>query len=866
MTRLNRGGDFIKKLRTSILCMILLILTITVSIKTVAETNVDLSDKRVLFISSYSSSFNTFYSQLEGLKAVLDETGIIFEVECMDSKRFYTEENLNNFYVSLKYKIEHGEPYDVIIVGDDNALDFVIEHEELFPTQPIIFLGINDVEKAKEIAKDPRFSGVYENTSILETVELAKDLMPNARRVIGIADNTVTGQVVADIFETIGEEQDDLTWDILDFSDMTFEEYEVELLKISSDDIVLLLAAHTDVTGTTISFEEGVKKTLRNLEQPVFTLYDFGLGTGLIGGDVVSFYEQGHFAGEITYQILTGKDSSTFGAVENQTVKMFDYEILEAYDIPIRKLPTDVIYINKEESFFLTVIPYLLIGPLIILVEGGLIAYLRRNIYKRKIAEKELLAKREELIDSNDELITMNEEMSAANEELIDSNEKLSDAVEVIEDQKKEIMDLIYMDTLTNRKNRRAITELIQDWFEEEDRRYLYAILFLDVDNFKLINDTYGHDFGDRVIIETGSRISTIETDMIQFGRFGGDEFLIAYKDKDLNRFSAFLTKLENLFRTPFVIQERSIFLTVSIGVAIYPIHGNSQAELIKKADMALYKAKEAGKNRAVIFNLKMNEDVEDKVLFQSHLRKDFANRKFYLNYQPVYDVKERRYVGAEALIRWKNAELGQVSPLKLIKVSEDIGLIVEIGNWVMEEACKFAKSLNEKSDYDLTIAINVSTVQLMHPDFLESLSNIIKNTEVDVKHISLEMTETTLFDLTGENQFVIPKLKEMGVIIALDDFGTGFSSLSYFKNIPANVLKIDKIFIDHIGENDSDRFTVKTMIDLAHHNGLEVIAEGVETTDQLEVLMGLDCDIIQGYYYSKPLMKDEVEKKLLEQ
>lgn len=861
-----KGGDFIKKILLLIAIMSIIFLTSTASIQTVADSSEDFSDKNVLFISSYSSSFDTFFHQVDGLRSVFDDTGVTFDIELMDSKRYYTDENLSNFYESLKYKLDQGFVYDVVIVGDDNALDFVVEHDDLFPTQPIVFLGINDVEKAKEQAKSPRFSGIYEETAILETVDIANELMPDARRVIAIVDSTVTGQAVAESFRLVGKNESDLSWDILDFSDLTFEEYERELLKISSDDIVLLVAAHRDVTGTTISFRESVKKTVRNLEQPVFTLYEFGVGLGLIGGEVVSYQEHGRYAAEITMEILSGTDVSTFGAVKNNTIKMFDYEILREYNMSVNNLPKDVIYVNREENVFLKLLPYILIGLVIIIVEGALILRLRFHIQERKKAEDELLKKRAELIDSNDELLVMNEEMTAANQELIESNDKLSNAVEQIEDQKKEIMDLIYLDVLTNLKNRRAISEVIEEWFKKGDRRYLYAISFLDVDNFKLINDTYGHDFGDRVIIETGRRLAAIETESIQIGRFGGDEFLIAYRAKDMNRFSSFLSNLENLFKTPFMIGDKSVFLTVSIGVAIYPIHGTAQAELIKKADMALYKAKGAGKNRSVVFDLQMNEDVEDKVLFQSHLRKDFENRKFYLNFQPVYDVKEQRFVGAEALIRWYNEELGQVSPIKLIDESEEMGLIVEIGKWVMEEAFSFAKVINLHSEEELIIAVNVSSVQLMHPEFLETVVNIIDKTGVEPENICLEVTETTLFDLSGDYYHVLPKIRKMGILIALDDFGTGYSSLSYFKNIPADILKIDKHFIDYIAENDSDRFTIKAMIDLAHHNDLKVIAEGVETVDQLEILLGLDCDIIQGYYYSKPLMKDEVRIKLLKQ
>jgi diguanylate cyclase (GGDEF)-like protein len=454
--------------------------------------------------------------------------------------------------------------------------------------------------------------------------------------------------------------------------------------------------------------------------------------------------------------------------------------------------------------------------------------------------------------------------MMASNDDLMDSNEKLSNAVKKIEDQKNEIKELIYIDSLTKLKNRRAINELVHRWLEETKGDVAYSILFLDVDNFKLINDSFGHDFGDKVIIRTGMRLVSLETESIKIGRFGGDEFLIIYKDKDMNQFSEFLNALEQIFKNPFVIDNRTIFLTVSIGAAIYPIHGVGEEELIKKADMALYKAKERGKNRAVIYNQKMIEEVEDKVLFQSHLRGDFARGEFYLNYQPVFDVKKNTFMGAEALIRWKNTEFGQVSPIRLIQAAEEMGLIIKIGKWVLREACIFAKKINEQTKEDFIVAINISSVQMMDPDFAKDFSEIIKEVGVNPKLICLEMTETMLFEFPEDNVHMIDRLKAMGVCIALDDFGTGYSSLSYFKNIPASTLKIDKEFIDNLATNLFDCYMVETIIRLAHHKNLVVVAEGVENQEQLKILQDLKCDLIQGYYYSKPISEFEVTELIL--
>ena len=824
----------------------------------------DLSSKKVLFISSYSPSYETFFYQVDGLKSILDANNVVLGIEFMDSKRFHTKENYDNFYQSLKYKLENGEKYDSIIVGDDNALIFVKENEELFVGQPIIFLGVNDITLAEMMSMNSNMTGIVESVSFDGTFELAKQLQPNANRVVALTDCTTTGQAVLDSYKSYSHLIDDFLFETIDLSDLTFEEFSDELSKLSPDDIVILLAVHRDVTGRTVTFSEGVSVVTDVLDQPVYTLYEFGLGTGLVGGEVVSYFDQGQKAGEIVIDIFNGESIESIKLVENRHIKMLDYFVIEEYNLCDVELSDDVIYINTKENMLVKYFPYILISLVIIVLQYMLIFYLYRNIKFRKGAEEELLKKKQDLIISNDELKMLNEEMFASNEELRVSNEKLSDAVLMIEEQNREIYDLIYLDDLTKLKNRKTIFDLIDDWLNAPLDECSYAILFLDVDNFKLINDTFGHDYGDKIIVETGKRLSSLESKDAKIGRFGGDEFLIIHKSRNVDTISDFLSKLESLFNEPFSIDNRSLFLTISIGVAICPIHGNATKELVKKADMALYEAKKSGKNRFIIYDQNMIETLEDKVLFQSHVRKAFNNREFYMNYQPYFDIKKGCFTGAEALIRWNSVELGFVSPLKLIQASEEMGLIVDIGRWVIENACLFSKNINDRTEESIVISINISSVQMLHPSFISDLEEIIHRTEVNPKNICFEMTETTLFEFTDGNELIIDRIRSMGVEIALDDFGTGYSSLSYFKDIPASILKIDKVFIDNITSNKFDRYTAQMIVNLAHYKNLLVIAEGVEDQEQAEMLKQMECDIIQGYYYSKPLVTSEAQKLLL--
>lgn len=818
--------------------------------------------KNVLFISSYSPSFETFFNQVNGLKSVFDAENITLDIEFMDTKRFFTQENYEIFHQSISYKLENSDPYDLIIVGDDNALNFVVDYEELFEELPIIFLGINDVDFAKEISLENNMTGIYESVSLKGTLDLARALKPDANRVVALFDNTTTSNAVKKQYVDLNKDYE-LPLEAIDLSTMTFDNLKEALHKLTDRDIVLFVSLHRDVNATTISFKEGLSIVFENLDQPVFCLYDFGLDNGLIGGEIVSFYEQGKTAAETALRIFNGANIDEIKVIENTHHKVIDYAVATEYNLDLDALPDDVTLINKEESPLMRYLPYLIAGAIVIVLQTAFIIYLRNNIRQRKRVESELLLKKQELTTANDELAITNEEMLASNEELVESNDKLSKAIVTIEAQKAEIYQLIYMDDLTKLNNRVAMTDLIRTWIKVSDEDQIFAILFMDVDNFKLINDTFGHDFGDLIILETGKRLADLSSKDVAVGRFGGDEFLLVLKATELDQVHDFLKKLEGRFVDPFSVENRTLYLTISVGVALYPLHGLDDKDLIKKADMALYEAKLSGKNRSIIYQRLMTKALEDKVVFQSYIRNAFSNNEFYLHYQPYYDLNKKTFVGAESLIRWVSPEIGRVSPMQLIEASEEMGLIVEIGKWIIRESLLVLKKINMEFDANFIVSINISPVQLMHPNFYDDLKSLIDEIGVSSKNLCLEMTETTLLEHTEVSEAIIRKAKELGLKIALDDFGTGYSSLSYFKNIPAEVIKIDKLFIDHIVENEFDRFTAKTIIELAHHKGLEVVAEGVESEHQVQILTDMNCDTIQGYYFSKPVSSEALMELL---
>lgn len=846
---------------TVVLLLICLIISWNLSIFAVEGPCEEDDDdkKRVLFISSYSPSFPTFFGQLDGLSEVFDDKCVYMDVEFMDSKRFYNEENYEKFYSLLKYKVENLDKYDLIIAGDDNALEFVMNKVELFPDQPIIFMGVNNNDMAYNYLSSHRVSGVIEEVSFKGTIEIAKILKPNANKIVGIFDGTVTGQGEKKQFYNITDDYESFSFEDIDISNMTYDDFKKEVRLLDDKYIIIYGSALKDSEEKVLTYAESASLILRETDQPIFCLHEFGLDYGFVGGEVISFFRRGVSTAELAWKILNNEKVES-EILLNDYIKIMDYDLIEKYNFNEKIIPKDIILLNKDENILKLMLPYIFMVFFVVLAETILIIYLRNNRKKRKKAEIQLEK-------SNLDLIKVNEKVVSKNLELTESNVRIKLAFEQIEEQKQKIYELIYIDGLTKVKNRLAITEKIKEWLNIYDKSNdnRYAILFIDIDNFKYVNDTFGHAFGDKIIIETANRLISIENDDVQIGRFGGDEFLVIIRYINQDDVADYINKIERLFSKSISIENISLYLTISIGTSLFPIHGITCEELIKKADMALYEAKDTGKNRAVVYNQKMVESLEDKVSFQSAIRKGFSNNEFYLNYQPYYDLNKDIFIGAEALIRWNSPDLGMVSPLKLIEASEEMGLIVEIGEWVLEESFNFAKMINDLSGRKIMISVNISPIQLVHPNFIEFIRNLIEKTGVDTSYIYLEMTESTLFEFWGENEHILNILNEMGLCIALDDFGTGFSSLSYFRDITASVLKIDKSFINNIESDKFDRYTIELIINLAHSKDLFVVAEGVENEEQVAILRNLNCDIIQGYYYAKPSSKSETGKLLLD-
>ena len=433
-------------------------------------------------------------------------------------------------------------------------------------------------------------------------------------------------------------------------------------------------------------------------------------------------------------------------------------------------------------------------------------------------------------------------------------------ALEVSEQELKKnyahIEQLAYHDGLTGLYNRVAFMKYAYKIFHDASvGASKHAIFFIDLDNFKNINDTLGHDYGDLLLKDVSDRmLSCIASDDI-LARNGGDEFLILKNRFDtVDDLENFASQLVNVVHHPFILNDETAVVSMSVGIAVFPNNGLTVSELIKNADIAMYNAKNSGKNSYRFFDSYMEDDVNRKNDLADILSHVIDKNEIYLQYQPQVNVESGQVTGYEALMRIESELVGFISPAEFIPIAEETGIINILGEWALIEACNFNQVLIKSGFGPLRVSVNVSTTQLKDDHLIDIIKSIPEKTGMDLKHLEIEITESVLMNSFEHNLKLINQMKELGCSIALDDFGTGYSSFNYLTQIPIDTLKIDKSFIDGICSNEKDRCIADSIIDLAHKMDISVVAEGVEDNEQLQILQNQFCDTLQGYLFSKTL------------
>ncbi len=430
----------------------------------------------------------------------------------------------------------------------------------------------------------------------------------------------------------------------------------------------------------------------------------------------------------------------------------------------------------------------------------------------------------------------------------------------------KRIRHLAYNDLLTGLPNRTLFFDQLAKSLEQaKNKGGQLAVLFLDLDRFKYVNDNLGHDVGDRLLVAVAHRVRRSVRNVDCVARLGGDEFTVVLDELDSPAAAA--TAAQNICRVlsaPFQIDGHDIFVTSSVGIAMYPGDGTDVSTLVKHADTAMYRAK---KNNSgfQFFEASMEHSISEHVRMESDLRRALDNQELDVFYQPQARLDNGEVIGMEALVRWHHPIRGMVSPAEFIPLAEETGLIKPLGDWVLRTACMQLKRWSEMAQMPrLRVAVNLSVKQLLQKDFATSVEAVLASTGLAADMLELEITESTLMENAGDTLEALSRLRALGVRLSIDDFGTGYSSLSYLKRFPVDIIKIDRSFVRDTPHDADDAAIVTGIVALAHSLRLEVVAEGVESEAQQQFLREQACDLLQGYYLSKPIPADKFEQFIL--
>lgn len=883
----------------------------------------------------------------------------------MDSKAFYSKALISDFEEQLRKKMQMTR-FDIVVVADDNAYNFALEEKDhLFEGLPIVFLGVNNKDKALHANELSEVTGIIEHVSIKETIDIGLKLKNNAKTIYVIADPTPTGQSVLENFNNIKDEYPTIEFKILDTSLMTFDTLAKALNQSTEEDLILLLSLYRDQAGESFIFHEGVDFVLENSNAPVLHIYKPGIERGMIGGHVVGHFQQGYFAGQLVKDYF---DQGSFQGLlvieKSPNTYFFNAQAMRSFDLDVDDLPKESIVINDDLSFLEKYRNYIIAFLLLFILESLLIFYLLLNINKRRVYEKEL-------VEANDLLEVQNEEIKAQYTELEETKEALEtsrsryilafegfqsglfdidfkkgtsyinsnwynqylkiklddtdDFSKLIDCMPKEdlliyselkekilksddriydieffvypddssekrwilengvitrdeqgkvirvtgshheithlkqniqrIKELKVYDQLTKLYNRNAL-ELHLKRVLSKSENHPVAVILIDLDNFKYINDQYGHNRGDEILKTLASRM--MQNNVADYiSRFGGDEFvLIINAVESIDELIEKLYEINYFIERKIIIESEVYHINASFGVVISPDHGIECHELIRKADLAMYQVKNSDNKWYLIYDDAISDHFEKKIKRIKEMKLGIQNNEFYMVYHPIIDAITGKVFSAESLMRWGNNGV-LISPNEFIPLAEKSGLIYELGIFSILESIKCLKELGG----NLNISINFSAIQLKDSNLMDVLEKTIEEYNVPYEKIIIEITETAVIEDFDETIKVLERMKSLGLRIALDDFGTGYSSLSYLTKLPVDILKVDKSFVQSINENAETMDLIEAIVAIAKNRDLKVVFEGVETKEQLRFLIRLGCRYAQGYYFHKPMVVEDLEK-----
>lgn len=766
---------------------------------------------KVLLLMSYDDSHTALTCQRSGVLDTLALSNITTDVEYLRTKVFPLGTEASDAIIeALTQKLAVRGPYDVIIVADDDALRVVDQrHHNLFGDSPVVFLGINDHEYAREVVGEGWATGVIEVNCFPEMMDLIFRLRPNTDHVVVLTDQTTTG--VGDLaqFSLIEDDYPDVRFEVLDAGFMRFYDMRESLRKLEEDAVVVHLDTYVDADGYTLGLSESARYFSDGCPVPIFRGSMGGDGEGICAIAYPDFYKTGQKAATMASLILSGTSPSDIPLDSDNSLGITaDARLLQRFGISEALLPSDAVILNSPQDE-----ERRLISPITLplaLMAGSLLAFLAFAYigYRLSMADAQKLTHTRDILDFE---LTHNH--------------------------------------LTKLPNRKALVAHLEG---EDAVCKTRAIIMVDLDDFSNINDTYGMAAGDEVICEVAQRLGNIPCTML--AHVGGDEFLLTF-DHPLSPGSSELKLVSQVFDTPISWHESLLSITASMGVVGNSAPGENNNR-IRHASLAVRTAKEQSGKHAICFYEKwMSEAFRRNNEITSELRHAIDNDGVLVVYQPQIDTSTHTIYGYEALARLTS---GSYSPGEFIPIAEKSGMIIELSRVITRIVVAQQREWLDQGLVPRVVSLNYSTVQLNDTQYCSYLRDLLETFHVPASLIKVEITESMMLGDRVAAEELVTTLTDMGVSLALDDFGTGFSSFDRLTFDAVGFVKLDKTFVDSFLASDTETVT-RNLVQLIHDLGKRVVMEGVETRDQMYACVRLGCDFIQGYYYSKPMAPADV-------
>ncbi|MBR6153258.1 MAG: EAL domain-containing protein [Treponema sp.] len=772
-------------------------------------------DKRVLFITSFNDEVPSVYNQKEGMLSIFNQADVWLDVISMNSRDYPGEENASLFHQLLAYRLKNNRKYDAIIAGDDEALYFVEEYqEELFPGLPIYFLGVNDIDHAHKATENPLITGSIERLYLEDTIDIAIKQNPEAKTIVAVHDSTISGNADSDQFLALRMEFPNHVFESISTSELTRYELERKIRSLDSSSILLCLSGYHDSEGNRYTGYELCQIISNCAQIPVYTTIPECIGQGFAGGLTLDMFAYGRQAAQTILSIFGGKAPKNIELFTKSISQFrFDYKILKRFKLKKSSLPINTIWINRYDPFWeqngmlITSLIMILSGIVAILLTVGL------ERHRSKIIQSELTSSHQQL---------------------------------------KYMIDHDFMTGLPKIQTaHQTISELL-----ESGKRF--SVLKININNFRSINDAYTHACGDYIMNKIGHMLLDMEDEDYFFAR-DNSEFIIIYLKGYLSDVSTHFDCIKQTFLSiPITYNGVSFTVNTKFGIFNVPIDRKfSVDEVMTYVDYALFNAKNGGKSSYVFFTKEMEEEVRNTKKIVRILEDACKQDGFVPFFQPQIDAITGEIFGYESLCRLKDHP---ISPALFIPIAENNGFITKIGRIMTEKVIKQMAAMRDEGQQLRRFAINYSAGQIVDTGYVDFLRGLLEKYNIPPEMIEIEITESLFLGNDQDSANLFKQLDELGVSLALDDFGTGYSSISYLAYLPVGVVKIDKTMVD-VYLHDGKDVLIQNIISMVHSLGMKLIAEGIEEKWQYEKLKTFDCDIIQGYYFSKPIPGSEVKR-----